>query len=148
MLYASFKVKLCRTILSWLHTRVLRRPHYVHGSHWYLDNSYVRFSSRWINHTRFKWVLILGLYFFSAMSSRSSSIKEELGPKTRNRSSSANEASKPISVLTRRQTHAGSKSHGLSPSSGKLIYLHAFNDSQYTIISCKISFTFLNNCHF
>ncbi|XP_077299286.1 insulin receptor substrate 1 chico isoform X2 [Arctopsyche grandis] len=53
----------------------------------------------------------------NAMSSRSSSIKEELGPKTRNRSSSANEASKPISVLTRRQTHAGSKSHGLSPSS-------------------------------
>lgn len=53
--------------------------------------------------------------------SNSGNIKEELGP-IRLRSSSANEASKPISVLARRQTHTGTKSHGLSPSSGTFIF--------------------------
>lgn len=61
------------------------------------------------------------------MSTRS--IKEELGPKTRNRSSSANEASKPILVLARRQTHTGTKSHGLSPSSGKSFFFLSFTNS-------------------
>ncbi|XP_066992587.2 insulin receptor substrate 1 isoform X2 [Anabrus simplex] len=42
----------------------------------------------------------------SAMSNNS--LKEELGPRPRTRSSSANEASKPITMLHRRQTHIGS----------------------------------------
>ena len=43
----------------------------------------------------------------------SSNIKEDIGPKQRMRSSSANEASKPISVLQRR--HTGQKIHSFSP---------------------------------
>ncbi|XP_071558301.1 uncharacterized protein Chico isoform X3 [Temnothorax nylanderi] len=43
----------------------------------------------------------------------SKSNKDEVGPRQRTRSSSANEASKPISVLTRR--HTGQKLHGFSP---------------------------------
>ena len=48
----------------------------------------------------------------NAMSNISSS-KDEVGPRQRMRSSSANEASKPISVLPRR--HTGQKLHGFSP---------------------------------
>lgn len=48
--------------------------------------------------------------------SNTSSSKEEVGLRPRTRSSSANEASKPISVLQRRQTHTGQKMHGFSPS--------------------------------
>jgi len=43
----------------------------------------------------------------------SKSNKDEVGPRQRTRSSSANEASKPISVLQRR--HTGQKLHGFSP---------------------------------
>ncbi|XP_071628930.1 uncharacterized protein Chico isoform X2 [Temnothorax longispinosus] len=43
----------------------------------------------------------------------SKSSKDEVGPRQRTRSSSANEASKPISVLTRR--HTGQKLHSFSP---------------------------------
>lgn len=54
--------------------------------------------------------------------------REELGPMTRNRSSSANEASKPVLVMQRRQTQ-GSKTLNFSPSNsgsaaGK--FLHTF----------------------
>lgn len=48
--------------------------------------------------------------------------RDDFGPITRNRSSSANEASKPISMLQRRQTHVGNKPMNFSPSSGKLIF--------------------------
>ena len=44
---------------------------------------------------------------------RSNANKDEVGPRQRMRSSSANEASKPISVLPRR--HAGQKLLGFSP---------------------------------
>lgn len=44
--------------------------------------------------------------------------RDDFGPVTRNRSSSANEASKPILVLQRRQTHVGSKPANFSPSNG------------------------------
>lgn len=44
---------------------------------------------------------------------------DNLAPMIRIRSSSANAASKPISVLQRRQTHAGSKPINFSPSNGK-----------------------------
>lgn len=44
--------------------------------------------------------------------------REEIGPMTRIRSSSANEASKPILVMQRRQTHVGSKTLNFSPSNG------------------------------
>lgn len=43
----------------------------------------------------------------------SKSNKDEVAPRQRTRSSSANEASKPISVLQRR--HTGQKLHGFSP---------------------------------
>lgn len=49
----------------------------------------------------------------------SKSNKDEVAPRQRMRSSSANEASKPISVLQRR--HTGQKLHGFSPL-GKLIF--------------------------
>lgn len=51
----------------------------------------------------------------SAMSTNRN--RDEIGP-MRNRSSSANEASKPILVLQRRQTHMGSKTLNFSPSNG------------------------------
>lgn len=54
--------------------------------------------------------------FCSAMSTYRN--REEFGPVTRNRSSSANEASKPILVTQRRQTHVGSKTLNFSPSNG------------------------------
>lgn len=54
------------------------------------------------------------MWWFSAMSSNRN--REEFGPVTRNRSSSANEASKPILVLQRRQTHIGNKPLNFSPS--------------------------------
>lgn len=47
--------------------------------------------------------------------------RDDLGPVTRNRSSSANEASKPISMLQRRQTHVGAKPMNFSPSNGKYL---------------------------
>lgn len=47
--------------------------------------------------------------------------REEFGPVTRNRSSSANEASKPILVTQRRQTHVGSKTLNFSPSNGSVV---------------------------
>lgn len=49
----------------------------------------------------------------------STSTKDEVAPRQRMRSSSANEASKPISVLQRR--HTGQKLHGFSPL-GKLSF--------------------------
>lgn len=55
--------------------------------------------------------------YCSAMSTVRS--RDELGPITRNRSSSANEASKPSSILQRRQTHVGNKPLNFSPSGGK-----------------------------
>lgn len=60
-------------------------------------------------------------YFRSAMST--SKHRDDLGPITRNRSSSANEASKPISMLQRRQTHVGAKPMNFSPSNGKYFQL-------------------------
>lgn len=42
--------------------------------------------------------------------------RDDIGPIQRNRSSSANEASKPIFVLQRRQTHVGAKPFSFSPS--------------------------------
>lgn len=43
--------------------------------------------------------------------------RDDFGPITRNRSSSANEASKPILMLQRRQTHVGgAKPFNFSPS--------------------------------
>lgn len=48
----------------------------------------------------------------------SNSSKDDVGPRQRGRSSSANEASKPISVLQRR--HTGAKLHGYSPLGKKL----------------------------
>lgn len=59
----------------------------------------------------------LFVQFYSAMST--SKHRDDLGPVTRNRSSSANEASKPISMLQRRQTHVGAKPLNFSPSNGK-----------------------------
>ncbi|XP_018355453.1 PREDICTED: insulin receptor substrate 2 isoform X2 [Trachymyrmex septentrionalis] len=50
----------------------------------------------------------------------SKSNKDEVGPRQRTRSSSANEASKPISVLQRR--HTGQKLHGFSPLEEQKIY--------------------------
>lgn len=51
------------------------------------------------------------------------------------RSSSANAASKPISVLQRRQTHAGSKPINFSPSNGKwkLFYILLTCNSDYIL---------------
>lgn len=54
------------------------------------------------------------MWWFSAMSSNRN--RDEFGPVTRNRSSSANEASKPILVLQRRLTHTGNKPLNFSPS--------------------------------
>lgn len=59
---------------------------------------------------------ILDVTFCSAMSTNRN--REEFAPMTRNRSSSANEASKPILVTQRRQTHVGSKTLNFSPSNG------------------------------
>lgn len=70
--------------------------------------------------------------------------REELAPMTRNRSSSANEASKPVLVMQRRQTH-GSKTLNFSPSNGGSVagkffrtFLHFFLFTFiYTISSCS-----------
>lgn len=48
--------------------------------------------------------------------------RDDFGPITRNRSSSANEASKPILMLQRRQTHVGNKPMNFSPSGGEYRY--------------------------
>lgn len=53
----------------------------------------------------------------SAMSA-SNRTRDDFGPITRNRSSSANEASKPIVMLHRRPTHLGNKPSNFSPSNG------------------------------
>lgn len=58
-------------------------------------------------------LVIYSFFDLSAMSTNRN--REELGPMTRNRSSSANEASKPVLVMQRRQTH-GSKTLNFSPS--------------------------------
>lgn len=71
----------------------------------------------------------------SAMSTNRS--REEFGPVTRNRSSSANEASKPILV---RQTHAASKTLNFSPSNGG----SAVNGKSYDLILFSIEFFYLN----
>lgn len=62
--------------------------------------------------------------------------REEFGPITRNRSSSANEASKPIVMIHRRPTQLGNKPSNFSPTNGSnggkfhfdlLQYLHTFS---------------------
>lgn len=75
------------------------------------------------------------MWWFSAMSSNRN--REEFGPVTRNRSSSANEASKPILVLQRRQTHTGNKPLNFSPS-------NASNDGKsfLDIFLCFYTFAF------
>lgn len=75
------------------------------------------------------------MWWFSAMSSNRN--REEFGPVTRNRSSSANEASKPILVLQRRQTHTGNKPLNFSPS-------NASNDgkSSLHLFHCFYTFAF------
>lgn len=55
----------------------------------------------------------------STISAMSVCSRDELGPIVRGRSSSANEASKPITMLHRRQTHVGNKPLSFSPVSGK-----------------------------
>lgn len=74
--------------------------------------------------------------YYSAMSNNN---KEDLAPKQRNRSSSANEASKPI-LVQRRQTHSGGQKSTsyCSPSQGKRP-LHRLNSSHalLTCDSCK-----------
>lgn len=45
--------------------------------------------------------------------------RDDFGPITRNRSSSANEASRPSQMLQRRQTHVGTKQFNVSTSGGK-----------------------------
>lgn len=72
----------------------------------------------------------------SAMSTNRS--REEFGPVTRNRSSSANEASKPILV---RQTHAASKTLNFSPSNGG----SAVNGKSYDLILFSIEFFNVKN---
>lgn len=73
--------------------------------------------------------LICSIFDHSAMSTNRN--REEFGPVTRNRSSSANEASKPVLVMQRRQTH-GSKTLNFSPSNsgsaaGKFIHTFLFH---------------------
>ena len=71
-------------------------------------------------------MLILINTFSSAMSASVKNREENFpGPMSRTRSSSANEASKPISMLQRRQTHAGSKPLNFSPSGGKCKIFHS-----------------------
>lgn len=48
--------------------------------------------------------------------------RDDFGPIQRNRSSSANEASKPTLTLQRRQTHVGTKPFNFSPSGGKFFF--------------------------
>ncbi|XP_031619398.1 serine-rich adhesin for platelets isoform X3 [Contarinia nasturtii] len=59
--------------------------------------------------------------------------REEFGGPMRNRSSSANEASKPILVLQRRQTHVGSKTLNFSPSNGGNSVAEHDDDATYLI---------------
>lgn len=47
--------------------------------------------------------------------------RDDFGPITRNRSSSANEASRPSQVLQRRQTHVGTKPFNVSTSGGECL---------------------------
>lgn len=63
--------------------------------------------------------------------------RDDIGPIQRNRSSSANEASKPIFMLQRRQTHVGAKPFNFSPSgmcSKVLIFCEYY---QFSIIICN-----------
>lgn len=77
----------------------------------------------------------------------SKSNKDEVGPRQRMRSSSANEASKPISVLQRR--HTGQKLHGFSPL-GKLQLLGAYFLFYYTYhspeLGCEL-WVIIRVCH-
>lgn len=45
--------------------------------------------------------------------------RDDFNPITRNRSSSANEASRPSQILQRRQTHVGTKPFNVSTTGGK-----------------------------
>lgn len=56
---------------------------------------------------------------------------DEMGPVVRGRSSSANEASKPIMMLHRRQTHVGNKPLSFSPVSGKCLHIDPFRLYQH-----------------
>lgn len=69
--------------------------------------------------------------FHSAMSACS---RDELGPVVRNRSSSANEASKPVTMQHRRQTHVGNKPLSFSPVSGKFILQCIFRSARCVIL--------------
>lgn len=52
--------------------------------------------------------------------------RDDFGPITRNRSSSANEASRPSQMLQRRQTHVGTKQFNVSTSGGKFTKWFSF----------------------
>lgn len=81
--------------------------------------------------------------------------REEFGPVTRNRSSSANEASKPILVLQRHQSSAASKTLNFSPSNGGNAVVGKFFDSifidsrirqkQYTISNQRTQTHFMTS---
>lgn len=75
--------------------------------------------------------------------------REEFGPITRNRSSSANEASKPIVMIHRRPTQLGNKPSNFSPTNGSnggkfhfdlLQYLHTFS----VFVFCFVFFFLFN----
>lgn len=71
--------------------------------------------------------IIIYLVLITTISSAMSAIvrqRDDFYPIQRNRSSSANEASKPILMLQRRQTHVGTKPFNFSPSAGKFFFLH------------------------
>lgn len=78
----------------------------------------------------------------------SKSNKDDVGPRQRMRSSSANEATKPISVLQRRQSKPSQKLHGFSPL-GKLRdspdpFLSFFF---FYVPSLNVSYGSLSECH-
>lgn len=87
------------------------------------------------------------IYDLSCSAMSTVRIREELGPITRNRSSSANEASKPSSILHRRQTHVGNKPLNFSPSAGKCIvdhYLHHLIAVNHFIFEIHIIHIFIS----
>lgn len=92
------------------------------------------------------WIILLSFSLtHSAMSTNRS--REELGPMTRNRSSSANEASKPVLVMQRRQTH-GSKTLNFSPSNSGSVAGKFFHTIQFIYSFIQLhSFRLVGNKH-
>lgn len=70
--------------------------------------------------------------------SNSNSNKDDVGPRQRMRSSSANEASKPISVLQRR--HTGQKLHGFSPLGKKHMFIFICSHFVYQTFTYCLEF--------